>query len=82
MGLNFGNAFQLNDDLADFFDQLNSGKEKFKDLNEGKMTYPIIITMSRVDKDSKNNISKLIKEKKCICGNNLDENAIQKIKEE
>ena len=64
MGLNFGNAFQLNDDLADFFDQLNSGKEKFKDLNEGKITYPIIITMSRADKDSKNNISKLIEEKK------------------
>jgi len=64
LGLNFGNAFQLNDDLADFFDQLNSGKEKFKDLNEGKITYPIIITMSRVDKDSKNNISKLIEEKK------------------
>ena len=64
LGLNFGNAFQLNDDLADFFDQLNSGKEKFKDLNEGKITYPIIITMSRADKDSKNNISKLIEEKK------------------
>ena len=64
LGLNFGNAFQLNDDLADFFDQLNSGKEKFKDLNEGKITYPIIITMSRADKDLKNNISKLIEEKK------------------
>ncbi|URQ63364.1 polyprenyl synthetase family protein [SAR86 cluster bacterium] len=64
LGLNFGNAFQLNDDLADFFDQLNSGKEKFKDLNEGKITYPIIITMSRADKDSRNNISKLIEEKK------------------
>ena len=64
LGLNFGNAFQLNDDLADFFDQLNSGKEKFKDLTEGKITYPIIITMSRADKDSRNNISKLIEEKK------------------
>ena len=64
LGLNFGNAFQLNDDLADFFDQSNSGKEKFKDLNEGKITYPIIIAMRNLDKDSKKNITKLIEEKK------------------
>ena len=64
VGLNFGNAFQLNDDLADFFEQSSSGKEKFKDLNEGKITYPIIITMSNLDKGSKKNILKLIEEKK------------------
>ncbi len=33
-------------------------------LFSGKITYAIIITMSRADKDSKNNISKLIEEKK------------------
>ena len=45
LGLSFGKAFQLNDDLADFNDSSSTGKAKFKDLDEGKLTFPILIVL-------------------------------------
>ena len=42
LGYEFGYAFQLNDDLIDFSNESVTGKVKYKDLSEGKFTYPLI----------------------------------------
>lgn len=41
-GMNFGNIFQLSDDLLDIFSD-KSGKDRFRDLMEGKITLPYIL---------------------------------------
>ena len=41
-GINFGNIFQIIDDLIDIF-STNSGKDRFRDLQEGKITLPFIL---------------------------------------
>jgi len=41
-GINFGNIFQINDDLIDIF-SATSGKDRFRDLQEGKITLPFIL---------------------------------------
>lgn len=45
LGYEFGYAFQLNDDLMDFNSEIVSGKKKYKDLDEGKLTYPLLISL-------------------------------------
>lgn len=45
LGHEFGYAFQLNDDLMDFNSEIVSGKKKYKDLDEGKLTYPLLISL-------------------------------------
>jgi len=43
---NFGLSFQIVDDIIDIeFESKNVGKDVFKDLVEGKITYPVIIAM-------------------------------------
>ncbi len=41
-GINFGNIFQIIDDLIDIF-STSSGKDRFRDLQEGKITLPFIL---------------------------------------
>ncbi|MEN8222698.1 MAG: polyprenyl synthetase family protein [Acidobacteriota bacterium] len=41
-GMNFGNIFQITDDLIDIF-STSSGKDRFRDLQEGKITLPFIL---------------------------------------
>ena len=60
LGLAFGKAFQINDDLSDFLDSDKTGKAKFKDLNEGKLTLPAIFLFNSVDEIEKAKINKLI----------------------
>jgi octaprenyl-diphosphate synthase len=55
-GLNFGIMFQISDDILDIF-STNSGKDRFSDLKEGKITLPYILLLDRVDKDIKNILS-------------------------
>lgn len=43
-GLNFGTMFQISDDMLDIFSE-NSGKDRFRDLKEGKITFPIILLL-------------------------------------
>lgn len=45
LGHEFGYAFQLNDDLMDFNSEIVSGKKKYKDLDEGKLTFPLLISI-------------------------------------
>jgi octaprenyl-diphosphate synthase len=47
-GTHFGAAFQLVDDLLDVAgDARMTGKTMFSDLNEGKMTYPLLLALER-----------------------------------
>lgn len=43
-GRDFGMIFQISDDLLDLFSE-NSGKERFQDLKEGKVTLPYILLL-------------------------------------
>jgi len=51
-GLNFGNIFQVTDDMLDIFSD-NSGKDRFCDLKEGKVTLPIILLLKEKKEDIK-----------------------------
>lgn len=50
--LDFGTMFQISDDILDIFSD-NSGKDRFRDLKEGKITLPIILLL-------KNNESQVV----------------------
>ena len=64
-GFNFGMAFQLSDDVLDYFgDSRKMGKSVGKDFFEGKVTYPVIHCFKKSDKKSKKIIAKLFFKKK------------------
>ena len=64
-GLNFGMAFQLSDDVLDYFgDSSKMGKSVGKDFFEGKVTYPVIHCFKKSDKKSKKIIAKLFFKRK------------------
>ena len=56
-GLNFGFMFQIKDDLLDIFSE-NSGKDRFRDLKEGKITYPVILYLQNENQENINSFSK------------------------
>ncbi|MCK5004098.1 MAG: polyprenyl synthetase family protein [Candidatus Aminicenantes bacterium] len=49
-GINFGNIFQISDDLIDIF-STSSGKDRFRDLQEGKITLPFILLQNSSAKE-------------------------------
>ena len=64
-GFNFGMAFQLSDDVLDYFgDSSKMGKSIGKDFFEGKVTYPVIHCFKKSDKKSKKIIAKLFFKRK------------------
>ena len=64
-GFNFGMAFQLSDDVLDYFGDSNKmGKSVGKDFFEGKVTYPVIHCFKKSDKKSKKIIAKLFFKRK------------------
>ena len=64
-GFNFGMAFQLSDDVLDYFgDSSKMGKNVGKDFFEGKVTYPVIHCFKKSDKKSKKIIAKLFFKRK------------------
>jgi octaprenyl-diphosphate synthase len=69
MGENIGMAFQIKDDLFDF--QLNNktGKPAGNDIQEKKMTIPLIYALNHTDKKTAREIKKIINKKQ---KNNID----------
>lgn len=61
-GLNFGTIFQVTDDMLDIFSE-NTGKDRFSDLKEGKVTLPIILLLKENKKDIKTLFSEGNREK-------------------
>lgn len=55
-GLDFGTIFQISDDMLDIFSN-NSGKDRFRDLKEGKITLPVILLLKENHKDAIKNFS-------------------------
>ena len=60
LGLSFGKAFQINDDLSDFNKSEITGKAEFKDLSEGKLTLPVILMLEDLNSNQQDQIFKLI----------------------
>lgn len=60
LGLSFGRAFQINDDLSDFNTSEITGKAEFKDLSEGKLTLPIILLFEDSNSKQQDQIFNLI----------------------
>jgi octaprenyl-diphosphate synthase len=56
-GLNFGTIFQVSDDMLDIF-STRSGKDRFRDLAEGKVTLPFILLMKECKEDIKEDFLK------------------------
>jgi geranylgeranyl pyrophosphate synthase len=61
-GLNFGTIFQVTDDMLDIFSE-NTGKDRFSDLKEGKVTLPIILLLKKNKEDIKTLFSEGNREK-------------------
>lgn len=49
-GMDFGTIFQISDDMLDIFSD-KSGKDRFSDLKEGKITLPFILLQRECNKD-------------------------------
>ena len=62
-GLNLGIAFQLIDDLLDYISSEEEfGKPVGKDLKEGKITLPLIYTLSTLGNDEAGRLEKIFKD--------------------
>lgn len=61
LGLSIGMVFQMADDVMDFLSS-QSGKSKFADLREKKLTLPVIYALSQSTPDEKLYVLQLIKE--------------------
>ncbi len=73
LGENIGIAFQIKDDLFDYYNNSIIGKPTAIDIREKKMTLPLIYTINKVDKKTKNYIINTIK------NHNTNETKIQNI---
>ena len=63
LGLAFGRAFQINDDLSDFKDSKTTGKTEYKDLAEGKLTLPMIFLLESLEKDKQKEVLRTVEKR-------------------
>lgn len=63
LGENIGIAFQIRDDLFDY-DTADSGKAKANDINERKITLPLIAALDNADAVQKRHIRRLFRKNK------------------
>ncbi|MBN2890727.1 MAG: polyprenyl synthetase family protein [Bacteroidales bacterium] len=69
--LNLGIAFQLKDDLFDYEKTDSIGKPNGNDIQESKMTLPLIYSLNNSDKALKNRVKRILS-KKIKTKNNID----------
>lgn len=62
-GLNAGIAFQIRDDILDYMPTEVTGKPQGNDLREGRCTLPLIYALRDSDKDRRDKIVTILKEK-------------------
>jgi octaprenyl-diphosphate synthase len=64
-GLNAGMAFQITDDVLDYMAESKEfGKSVGKDMEEGKITLPLILALKQSTEEEKNKIREIIARKK------------------
>ncbi len=63
MGQDLGMAFQIKDDLFDYDAHNNTGKPSGNDIQEKKMTLPLIYALSKADSSKAKSIKKIINQK-------------------
>ncbi len=63
LGLKIGIAFQIKDDLFDYETHSLIGKPKGNDIQEKKLTLPLIASLEKASRDEKQRIIKLINKK-------------------
>ena len=56
----FGEAFQITDDIFDYFDNCNVGKPTGHDIREGKITLPLIYALQNADADTRARLISLL----------------------
>lgn len=62
-GFNLGIAFQMTDDVIDYrSEKATMGKAPGKDLEEGKLTLPLISALKRADDDERARLGRMIQE--------------------
>lgn len=81
-GMDFGTLFQVSDDILDIFSD-NSGKDRFRDLKEGKITLPIILLLKENQKDAVENFSEENKDQllELIKKYKIEESSLEKVQE-
>ncbi len=62
-GIKIGTAFQIKDDLFDYEKTTITGKPKGNDIQEKKLTLPLIVSLARVNSSDRKKILKLINKK-------------------
>lgn len=62
-GLKIGTAFQIKDDLFDYEKTTITGKPKGNDIQEKKLTLPLIVSLDKADASERKKILKLINKK-------------------
>ena len=72
-GEQFGVGYQLADDMLDYLgDSGTLGKRRGDDLRDGKVTYPLVLCLSRVDRRQRRRIEGLLARSDCG-GDEIDE---------
>ncbi|MBN2664723.1 MAG: polyprenyl synthetase family protein [Bacteroidales bacterium] len=61
--LNLGVAFQIKDDLFDYSSTTNIGKPEANDLQESKLTLPLLYSLNRANKTDRKKIFKILGKK-------------------
>jgi octaprenyl-diphosphate synthase len=75
-GLNLGIAFQMTDDVIDYrSDKETMGKTPGKDMEEGKLTLPLICALQKANDEEKAKVSSLMR------GKELDNSDLQWVRE-
>jgi octaprenyl-diphosphate synthase len=68
-GFNVGMAFQMTDDVIDYqSDKKTMGKTPGKDLEEGKLTLPLIVAVERATEADKSRLAGILKEQQLTEG--------------
>ncbi|MGB6067147.1 MAG: polyprenyl synthetase family protein [Desulfomonilaceae bacterium] len=68
-GFNLGIAFQMTDDVIDYrSDRETMGKNPGKDLEEGKLTLPMICALKKANREERTHVERMISEKKLSDG--------------
>ena len=65
-GEQFGIGYQLADDMLDYLGESDTlGKRRGDDLRDGKVTYPLVLCLSRVDRKQRGRIEQLLARSDC-----------------